>query len=82
MAAPNWALNSAQWIRTALTDIMHAIGQAEAGGKSSLVQKYKALAKELVAQESHLMQKYGVPPATGVGRRKRKDKNKANKPQL
>lgn len=74
MAAPNWALNSAQWIRTALTDIMHAIGQAELGRKPSLVRKYKALANALVKQENALMRDYGVPPATGVGRRKRKPK--------
>ena len=74
MSAPNWALNSAQWIRTALTDLMHAVGQAELGRKPALVKKYKALATALVKQEAALMRDYGVPPATGVGRKKRKAK--------
>jgi len=70
--APKWALNSAQWIRTALTDMMSAVGQAELGKNAQLVKKYKALAKALVRQEAKLMRDYGVPPATGKGRKRRK----------
>lgn len=74
MGAPMWALNAAQWVRTALTDVYHAVGQAEAGSNASLVRKYRALAKALLKQEELLMKQYGVPPATGVGKRARKDK--------
>jgi hypothetical protein len=52
--------------------MMSAVGQAELGKNTQLVKKYKALAKALVRQEAKLMRDYGVPPATGKGRKRRK----------
>jgi len=71
--APEWACNMAQWIRTALTDVYHAMGQAEMGSKPTLAKAMKQVAAELEAQEKKLMLKFKVPPKTGVGR-KRKSK--------
>lgn len=65
-----WAVNSAQWIRTALTDLKHAIEQAGLGDKT-LVHEYARIVLELEKQNALLETKYGVPPPTGVGRRKR-----------
>ena len=70
-----WSCNAAQWIRTALTDMRHAIEQAEMGRNQELADEYAKLAQILVAQNALLEQRYGVPPPTGVGRRKR-DKEK------
>lgn len=74
MDSPKWAANSAQWIRTALTDVMHAVGTAEEGRNSALVAKYKELARQLQEQELYLIATFGVRPATGVGSRRKKDK--------
>jgi hypothetical protein len=66
-----WSCNAAQWIRTALTDLTHAVEQAR-GNSQELVADYARLVVELEKQSTLLEQKYGVPPPTGVGRRKRK----------
>ncbi len=71
--APEWALNSAQWIRTALTDVYHAIGQAEEGKNARLVARYKLISRALSKQEKVLREKYGVPAMTGKGRKMRAD---------
>jgi hypothetical protein len=72
--AAKWACNAAQWLRTALTDVYHAMGQAEVGSNEQLARKYKAIARALELQEKALQVKHGVPPATGVGKkRKRKE---------
>jgi len=76
--AEKWASNAAQWIRTALTNVYHAMGQAEIGHKPSMVEEMKMLAATLEAQEKKLQLKYNVPPATGVGRA-RKTKKTAKK---
>jgi len=70
--APKWATNMAQWIRTAMTDVYHAMGQAEIGHKPTLGQAMKAVAAELEQQEKKLQLKFHVPPATGVGRRRKR----------
>lgn len=72
--AEKWALNAAQWLRTALTDVFHAMGQAERGSKASLVRRYKAIARALEIQEKNLQVRFNVPPPTGVGRRIRRDR--------
>jgi len=72
--ASEWACNAAQWIRTALTDIRHAVGQAEIGRKRDLADEYDKVARRLEALNKYLEEKHGVPPPTGVGRRKRKSK--------
>jgi hypothetical protein len=72
--AAQWACNAAQWLRTALTDVYHAMGQAEVGSNAELARKYKAIASALEKQEKALQLKYGVPPATGVGKRMRREK--------
>jgi len=72
ITAPNWACNAAQWLRTALTDVYHAMGQAEKGSNAELARKYKAIARALEKQEKTLQVKYAVPPATGVGKRIRR----------
>lgn len=68
--ATKWALNSAQWIRTALTDIYHAVAQAEKGRRPKLVREYKAIIAELEAQDQYLQMHYSVPPPTGIGRKR------------
>lgn len=67
-----WAANMAQWVRTALTDVYHAMGQAEMGHKPTLANRMKALAGELEATEKLLQAKHNVPPATGVGRKRKR----------
>ena len=70
-----WAANSAQWIRTALTDLYHAAAQAEKGRKPTLVKRYRSIVTELEAQDKYLQMHYSVPPATGIGKkRERKGK--------
>lgn len=73
-ATSEWANNAAQWIRTALTDLRHAVGQAEIGRKRELVESYERLCRSLEQQNSILEQKYGVAPPTGKGRRNKRDK--------
>lgn len=72
--AAKWACNSAQWIRTALTDIRHAVEQAAAAHEQELVREYDKVAHRLEDLNAYLEREYGVPPPTGVGRRQKRGK--------
>lgn len=72
--AEQWACNLAQWVRTALTDVYHGMGQAEIGNKPTLAKEMKSIASELETMEKKLQMKYHVPPATGVGRKMKRQK--------
>ena len=76
--AEKWASNAAQWIRTALTNVYHAMGQFEIGKKPKMAREMRALATKLEEREKKLQLKHNVPPATGVGRA-RKTKKTAKK---
>jgi hypothetical protein len=67
--AAEWAMNAGQWIRTALTDMRHAVGQAERGRQRELADEYDRVCRRLERLNAYLEEKYGVPPPTGVGKR-------------
>ena len=74
--AEQWAGNLAQWVRTALTDVYHGMGQAELGNKPTLAREMKTIAAQLETMEKKLQTKYHVSPATGVGRKMKRKKEK------
>lgn len=70
--AEKWASNAAQWIRTALTNVYHAMGQFELGKRPKMAREMRVLAAKLEEREKKLQLRHNVSPATGVGRARKK----------
>lgn len=63
-----WAANAVQWVRTARTNLYHAMGQFEIGGRPKMAREMRALAAQLEERERKLEERHNVSPVTGVGK--------------
>jgi len=67
-AVEKWAANAVQWVRTARTNLYHAMGQFEIGKKPKQAREMRALIAKLEEREQKLLARHNVAPVTGVGK--------------
>jgi len=58
-------MNVRQWLKTAETDLFHAVGQAELGKDSGLAQKYAETARKLGRMVGAIEKRFGIKPSRG-----------------
>lgn len=68
-AVEKWAANAVQWVRTARTNLYHAMGQFEIGKRPKMAREMRALIAKLEEREQKLLARHNVSPVTGVGKK-------------